>query len=52
VLDSDTTVVIKGAPTKVGDIVAAIVDNEFSVKFLAKVKRGFYFEAGNKGLHP
>jgi SOS-response transcriptional repressor LexA len=49
-LDGDTIVVIKGAPTKVGDIVVAIVDNEFTVKFLAKDKRGFYLEAGNKAF--
>jgi SOS-response transcriptional repressor LexA len=51
-LDGDTIVVIKGAPTKVGDIVVAIVDNEFTVKFLAKDKRGFYLEAGNKDFVP
>jgi SOS regulatory protein LexA len=51
-LNGDTIVVIKGAPTKVGDIVVAIVDNEFTVKFLAKDKRGFYLEAGNKDFQP
>jgi SOS regulatory protein LexA len=51
-LDGDTIVVIKGAPTKVGDIVVAIVDNEFTVKFLAKDKRGFYLQAGNKEFEP
>jgi SOS regulatory protein LexA len=51
-LDGDTIVVIKGAPTKVGDIVVAIVDNEFTVKFLAKDKRGFYLEAGNTTAEP
>jgi SOS-response transcriptional repressor LexA len=49
-LDGDTIIVIKGAPTKPGDIVVAIVDNEFTVKFLAKDKQGFYLEAGNKNV--
>jgi SOS-response transcriptional repressor LexA len=37
-LDGDTIVVIKRAPTKVGDVVVAIVDNEFTVKFLTNDK--------------
>jgi SOS regulatory protein LexA len=49
-LDGDTIVVVKGAPTNVGDIVVAVVDNEFTVKFLAKDKSGFYLEAGNKAF--
>jgi SOS regulatory protein LexA len=49
-LDGDTIVVIKKAPTKVGDMVVAVVDNEFTVKFLAKDKRGFYLEAANKSF--
>jgi SOS regulatory protein LexA len=49
-LDGDTIVVVIGAPTKVGDIVVAVVDNEFTVKFLAKDKSGFYLEAGNKSF--
>lgn len=51
-LDGDTIIVIKGAPTKVGDIVVAVVDNEFTVKFLAKNNQGFYLEAGNKEFEP
>jgi SOS regulatory protein LexA len=51
-LDGDTIVVVKGAPHKVGDIVVAIVDNEFTVKYLAHDKRGFYLKPGNKAYAP
>lgn len=47
-LEGDTIVVVKGAPHKAGDIVVAIVDNEFTVKYLAHDKRGFYLKPGNK----
>jgi SOS-response transcriptional repressor LexA len=51
-LDGDTVVVIKGAPCKVGDIVIAIVDNEFTVKFLALDKQGYFLRPGNKSYPP
>lgn len=51
-LAGDTIVVVKGAPTKLGDIVVAIVDNNLTVKFLSKDKIGFYLEAGNKSFAP
>ena len=51
-LDGDTVIVIKGAPCKVDDIVIAIVDNEFTVKYLAEDKRGFYLRPGNKAYPP
>ncbi len=51
-LEGDTIVVVKGAPYKSGDIVVAIVDNEFTVKYLAHDKRGFYLKPGNKAYAP
>lgn len=47
-MPGDTVIVKKGAPAKVGDIVVAIVDNEFTVKYLAHDKNGFYLKPGNK----
>jgi len=46
-LDGDKIVVKRDAPTKVGDIVVALVDGEFTVKYLAKDARGFYLKPGN-----
>ncbi len=48
ILPGDTVIVTKGAPTKSGDIVVAIVDNEFTVKYLERDKVGFYLRPGNK----
>ncbi len=47
----------KGAPAKPGDIVVAIVDNDFTVKFLAYDEKSevFYLQPGNKAypaIHP
>lgn len=47
-MPGDTVVVKKGAPAKPGDIVVAIVDNEFTVKYLVHEKRSFYLKPGNK----
>jgi len=44
----DIVIVKKDAPTSVGDIVVARVDNDFTVKYLARDKRGFYLKPGNK----
>lgn len=46
-LPGDTLVVKKSAPAVEGEIVVAIVDNEFTVKYLAKDKAGFYLKPGN-----
>lgn len=46
-MDGDTVIVKKGAPAKIGEIVVAVVDNEFTVKYLAQDKAGFYLKAGN-----
>jgi repressor LexA len=47
-LNGDTVVVEKSAPAKPGDIVVAIVDNEYTVKYLEHDKGGFYLKPGNK----
>lgn len=46
-LEGDHVVVDRGGNAKVGDIVVAIVDNQFTVKYLAKDARGFYLKPGN-----
>lgn len=47
-MPGDTVLVLKGAPTKPGDIVVAVVDNEFTVKYLEADKKGeFFLKAGN-----
>lgn len=48
-LPGDYVVVKKEAPTRAGDIVVAIVDNEYTIKYLAAdSKGGFYLKPGNK----
>ncbi len=51
-MPGDTIVVKKGAPASPGDIVVAIVDNEFTVKYLAHDNRGFFLKPGNKAYSP
>lgn len=51
-MPGDTVVVKKGAPSKAGDIVVAIVDNEFTIKYLAYDKNGFFLKPGNKVYPP
>jgi repressor LexA len=51
-MPGDTVIVKKQAPAKLGDIVVAIVDNEFTVKYLASDKNGFFLKAGNKAYPP
>ena len=48
----DYIVVDKGGGARVGDIVVAIVDNEFTLKYLAQDKRGPYLKAGNPAYPP
>ncbi len=48
----DYIVVEKGRSARVGDIVVAIVDNEFTLKYLAQDKRGAYLKAGNPAYPP
>lgn len=53
ILPGDTVIVVKGAPAKIGDIVVAIVDNEFTVKYLDIDKKGaFFLRAGNVAYPP
>ncbi len=47
-LDGDTVVVKRGAPTKTGDIVVAMVDGEFTVKYLANDGTNYYLKPGNE----
>lgn len=47
-MHGDTVIVEKNAPAKLGDIVVAIVDNEYTVKYLAHDKSGFYLKPGNE----
>lgn len=51
-MPGDSVVVAKGAPAKPGDIVVARVDDEFTVKYLAQDKRGFFLRAANKAYEP
>lgn len=48
--EGDIVVVQKGAPAKPGEIVVALVDNDFTVKFLAYDDKAeaFYLRPGNK----
>lgn len=51
-MPGDTVVVKRGAPHSLGSIVVARVDQEYTVKFLARDKRGFYLKAGNPAYAP
>lgn len=52
-MPGDTVVVERGAPAQQGDIVVAIVDNEFTVKYLELDKnRQFFLRPGNKAYPP
>ena len=48
----DYIIVDKGRAARIGDIVVAIVDNEFTLKYLAQDKRGTYLRAGNPAYAP
>lgn len=48
----DYIVVEKGRAARVGDIVVAIVDNEFTLKYLAQDQRGAYLKAANPAYAP
>jgi len=47
-MPGDYVVVQKGAEAKLGDIVVAMVDREYTVKYLAQDHDGIYLRAGNK----
>ena len=46
--EGDMLVVEKGPHANVGEIVVAIVDNEFTVKYLEREKEGFVLKPANK----
>ncbi len=48
ILPGDTVIVKKNAPATPGDIVVAMVDREYTVKYLARDKKGFYLKPGNQ----
>ena len=47
-MPGDTVVVKRGAPATPGDVVVAIVDSKFTVKYLAHDRRGLFLKPGNK----
>jgi SOS-response transcriptional repressor LexA len=47
IVDGDLAVVETNAPTSPGDIVAALVDGDRTVKHLRRDRRGFYLQAAN-----
>lgn len=51
-LPGDILVVKKGAPARIGDIVVAIVEHEYTVKCLAHDRRGFFLMPRNKAHAP
>jgi len=42
----------QGAPPIIGDTVVATIDNEFTVKYLMRDKRGFYLKPANRAYLP
>ena len=50
--EGDLLIVDKYLKAQHGDIVIAIVDNEFMVRYLAHDKSGFYLKPGNKAYAP
>jgi repressor LexA len=48
----DFVIVDKGRNARHGDIVVAIVDNEFTLKYLDRDKRGVFLRAGNPAYGP
>jgi len=46
-MEGDHIVVDRSQPAQAGDIVVAIVDNQFTVKYLARDKRGPFLKPGN-----
>jgi SOS-response transcriptional repressor LexA len=52
ILAGDLAVVAWGAAAKIGDIVVAIVDGEFTLKYLERDKRGYFLRAANSDYEP
>lgn len=51
-LPGDMIVVKRDAPALAGDLVVARVDNEFTVKYLAHDRQGFFLKPANKAYAP
>lgn len=51
-MPGDTVIVKKNAPHKIGDVVVAMVDGDYTVKYLAHDKAGFYLKPGNAAYPP
>lgn len=51
-LPDDCVVVLRDATTAVGDIVVALIDREYTIKYLAEDDNGFYLKPGNKEIRP
>ena len=47
ILEGDMVIIERSNSPSTGQVVLAIVDNEFTLKVLAKDKRGYYLEARN-----
>jgi repressor LexA len=52
ILAGDIVVVERGVSANVGDIVVAVVDNEFTIKTLQSDRNGFYLMAANPAYPP
>jgi repressor LexA len=51
-LPGDTLVVKRQAPAQPGDVVVAVVDRKFTVRYLAHDRNGFFLKAGNSAYVP
>jgi SOS-response transcriptional repressor LexA len=52
ILDGDLAVVEWRSNAQVGDIVVAIIDDELTLKYLARDKRGYFLRAANPAYPP
>jgi repressor LexA len=48
IMPGDLVIVEKGRPARVGDIVVAEIDGEFTLKFLRQKNKKYYLESANK----
>lgn len=48
ILEGDMVIIERGNSTSIGQVVLAIVDNEFTLKVLARDQKGYYLEARNE----
>lgn len=48
ILEGDIVVVEKGRKEKIGDVIIAQVDGDYTLKFLEKDSQGLYLRPGNK----